>query len=643
MDVPLTGANANDRNQNSQDALVGLFANDLKSLHWGRYYGGLGAETGYALHPFEDKVYICGTTKGADLPTTLNSLAPSQIGENDGYVASLDLISGNLIHSTRYGTNKDDQVFMVDVDYQGDVYLTGHAKGSLNVSSGVYASGGSRQFIAKLDSNLSQVKWQTLVGSGQNKQDIVPSAFMVDKCLNIYLSGWNGQSNVVGFPATQNGNTYGLPTTNDAYQSNTDGSDFYFMILGHNANQLLYASYLGGQDNEHVDGGTSRFTKDGTIYQAVCSNCNNRSFPTTPGAYSPNAGAPGCNMAVFKFSFNQILDADARIGFTTSVDSLCDGLIVNLRNNSINATNYEWQFGNGDSSTAENPTVTYRDLGNYTIRLVAYDTICQISDTAIIEIEHGTARKPITNFMSNYVGCDQNLEAKFHNLSIIANSYHWNFGDGSTSDEVNPKHQFPGFGTYEIELIAFDTICMRSDTAYRTVTFVDSSIAPEIATTVSSCSNGEVDVFLEFDRPNLVYDWEAEGKRYDGRSPGIRFETPGLKTISLRVTDTLCSKTFIQDFEIQIDEVRNEVYAPNAFTPNGDGLNDEFQIFGDPCKEGSVLQIFNRWGNLVFETQEPFNEFWNGMIAGSEAPGGVYTYILLESDRKTTGFISLIR
>lgn len=643
MDMPLTGANSNDRNQNSQDAIIGLFDSDLQNLIWGRYFGGLGPEAGYSLHPHNDRVYFCGTTGSHDFPTTNNSHAPNGLGEDDGYVACLEINSGNVLHSTRFGSNGDDQTFMVDVDYEGDVYITGHVKGNFSLSPGRYSTPGSRQYIAKLDSSLSQLKWQTLVGSGQNKQDIVPSAFMVDQCLNIYLSGWNGESNIVGFPGQQNGNTYGLPTTNDAYQSNTDGSDFYFMILGHNATQLHYASYLGGPDNEHVDGGTSRFSKDGTIYQAVCSNCNNRSFPTTPGAYSPNSGVAGCNMAVFKFSFNQILSANARISYSTSVDSVCDGLIVNLQNNSMNATNYKWLFGNGDSSTLENPSVTYRNLGNYEIMLVAFDTICQITDTAYVTIEHGRARQPITDFVSKYIACDQKLESKFQNLSISANAYEWDFGDGTRSSAPNPKHKYADFGTYEVRLIAFDTICMRSDTLYRTISFIDSSYAPEVNTRISDCSNGEVDIVLDYDRPNLRYRWEVEGKQYQGRAPGIRFETPGLKTINLQVEDTLCSKLFSEQFEILVEEVRNEVYTPNAFTPNGDNLNDLFKVFGDPCKEGAHLEIFNRWGAKVFETQDPFNEFWDGQINGQPAPGGVYTYILLEADRKTTGFISLIR
>lgn len=642
MDVPLTGPNAQDRNQNSQDALLGVFSPDLKNLNWGRYFGGFGAETGYSVKVNFDKIFICGTTTG-DIVTTPGAYAPNALGEDDGYIASFDLGTGNMLKCTRFGTSLDDQAFLLDIDYRGEIYILGQTKGSLSISPNVYSAPGSRQFIAKLDSSLSTLGWQTMVGSGQNKQDLVPSAFMVDQCLNIYFSGWNGVSNTVGFPGIQNGDTYGLPVTNDAYQSNTDGSDFYFMILDHDASGLLFGSYLGGSDNEHVDGGTSRFNKQGTIYQAVCSNCNNKSFPTTPGAYAANSGSPGCNMAVFKFDFDQILSADAKISFTTSVDSICDGLIVNLQNRSSNATNYQWIFGNGDSSTLTNPSVTYQDLGTYTIQLIAYDTVCQISDTAYLEVEHSTARKPITNFISNYTGCDQNLEAHFQNLSIVADAYLWNFGDGNTSEERNPRHKFPSFGSYKIELIAYDTVCMRSDTTYRTITFVDSAKAPEVEVTISSCSNGEVDIALSGDRGSLIYEWVTEDKTYEGRAPSIRYSVPGKKEIVLVVTDTLCSKTFSEILEVEVDQVRNEVFAPNAFTPNGDGLNDQFQIFGDPCESGARLQIFNRWGALVYETDQPYDEFWDGSFQGSLAPGGVYTYILLEQDQKITGFVSLIR
>lgn len=82
----------------------------------------------------------------------------------------------------------------------------------------------------------------------------------------------------------------------------------------------------------------------------------------------------------------------------------------------------------------------------------------------------------------------------------------------------------------------------------------------------------------------------------------------------------------------QIFSVSNEVeiipqmsfYIPNTFTPNGDGLNDTFGIAGEALKEFRI-QIFNRWGQLVFETGNP-NERWDGTYRGDKVSEGVYVY-----------------
>ncbi|MCG9881054.1 MAG: gliding motility-associated C-terminal domain-containing protein [Bacteroidia bacterium] len=132
---------------------------------------------------------------------------------------------------------------------------------------------------------------------------------MVDNCGRVYVSGWGGGSN----QSYHNGvdNVFGMPTTADAFQKTTDGSDFYLMVLSPNFENLLYASfYGGGQSQEHVDGGTSHFDKSGIVYQAACAGCGGlNDFPTTSNAYSRtnpgkrafNTDIGGCNLGMFKF------------------------------------------------------------------------------------------------------------------------------------------------------------------------------------------------------------------------------------------------------------------------------------------------------------------------------------------------------
>ncbi|MES2778479.1 MAG: hypothetical protein V4651_01160, partial [Bacteroidota bacterium] len=139
-----------------------------------------------------------------------------------------------------------------------------------------------------------------------------PSAFLVDECDRVYFSGWGGGSNNGYNSAT--GSTHSMPITTDAFQSITDGSDFYLAVFAPDLTQISYATYFGGSlSNEHVDGGTSRFDKKGIVYQSVCAGCGGYSdFPTTPDAYSRtnngkrpnNPTLGGCNNALFKFSLN---------------------------------------------------------------------------------------------------------------------------------------------------------------------------------------------------------------------------------------------------------------------------------------------------------------------------------------------------
>jgi gliding motility-associated-like protein len=92
-----------------------------------------------------------------------------------------------------------------------------------------------------------------------------------------------------------------------------------------------------------------------------------------------------------------------------------------------------------------------------------------------------------------------------------------------------------------------------------------------------------------------------------------------------------------------------ELYIPNAFTPNGDGSNDFFEIFGNKKTWVEMnIKIFNRWGELVFESSD-HNFKWNGTYKGVKLTPGVLvyemtlTYINGYSLPLQTGSIAIIR
>ena len=231
----------------------------------------------------------------------------------DGFILKFqNSIPYTIEKGTYVGTSHYDQIYGIQVDDADNVYVMGLSLGgTFPVTPGVYSNPHSSQFVMKLDSNLSTDLVSTVYGSGDTiHSNISPVAFMVDTCGNIYISGWGGNLTLA---SAHSGFCFGMPVTADAYQSTTDGADFYFIVFGSEMSYLKYATFYGRNsgttywEGEHVDGGTSRFDKNGVIYQAICANCGGPSstpFPTTSGSWATLDGSINCNEAALKIAFN---------------------------------------------------------------------------------------------------------------------------------------------------------------------------------------------------------------------------------------------------------------------------------------------------------------------------------------------------
>ncbi|MFC6997166.1 DUF7948 domain-containing protein [Rufibacter roseus] len=307
-DFPTIGGLSNQPNGGLNNAVICKLSPSLDKLIWSTYYGGSGADAAYSIQLDKDRnVYVAGGTTSTTLPGTAGGLHPTSSGSVDGFVIKLSSTGDKVLAATFIGTAAYDQAYFLQLDPSSNVYLYGQTMGNYPVSAGVYSKPNSRQFIHKLTPDLSSTVFSTVFGSGTFNIDISPTAFLVDDCERIYISGWGGRANVDSYG---NGYTTNLPVTPDALQSTTDGSDFYLMQLSAGALELQYATFYGGRQStslsgEHVDGGTSRFDKKGVIYQAVCGGCSGpNDFPVPPGAhYFSRENHTRCNNAAFKFNF----------------------------------------------------------------------------------------------------------------------------------------------------------------------------------------------------------------------------------------------------------------------------------------------------------------------------------------------------
>jgi gliding motility-associated-like protein len=370
------------------DGVVLKMDNSLTTLIWSTYLGGSNNDAVYSLAvDKKNNIVVTGGTMSSNFPVK-GSAFQTHNGGVDAFITIINTSGTVMEKSILYGTAAYDQAYFVELDNQQNIYLLGQtnaANGYFYTGTGFGVTNGN-QFISKFLPDLSARDWSTAFGNQSGHPDISPTAFLVDVCRKIYLSGWGGSVN-----GTVPGSTVsGLPITSDAYQATPHNNDFYIMVLDDDASQLTYGTYYGGANSpEHVDGGTSRFNRKGEIYQSVCAGCGGfHDFPTTPGAWSAtnngltNQGQPGCNNGVFKF----LLDFPSMVADFDVPPSLCAPATVNLQNFSSGATEYFWDLGNGQTSTDENPTASYTTSGVYNIMLVTNNTsgtTCNLTDTVI--------------------------------------------------------------------------------------------------------------------------------------------------------------------------------------------------------------------------------------------------------------------
>ncbi|MEN8957964.1 MAG: PKD domain-containing protein, partial [Flavobacteriales bacterium] len=361
----------------TSDGIVFKLNANLTSLLWSTYIGGSSDDAAYGIQQdAAGNTFVAGGTRSTNFSAATNTNS----GGIDGFLTKFS--ATNVLQTSRYiGTSAYDQCFFVQVDISDSVYTYGQSLGNMPITAGKYANLGSHQFIQKYNNTLTTLEFSTIFGSNSSTINISPSAFLVNDCGLIYVSGWGGTVN-------GSGSTSGMPVTTGAsaaFQGRTDGSDFYLMVLEKNAVGLNYATFFGGGTGaaEHVDGGTSRFDKKGNVYQAVCAGCGgNNSFPNTPGAYSTTNGSSNCNLAVFKFNINEI---QAIASIPTVI--ICYPNAAVFSNASTNGNAYLWDFGDGTTSSDFAPTHFYGAAGNYTAKLLVYDsTGCISPDSSNISI-----------------------------------------------------------------------------------------------------------------------------------------------------------------------------------------------------------------------------------------------------------------
>jgi gliding motility-associated-like protein len=686
------------------DGVIFKMSPNLNNLIWSSYYGGSDNDACYSVKvDSSSNIVFVGGTSSTNLPFTSGGYQSSYNGgKTDGFVVKLPPSGTSVSNATYLGTSNYDQAFFVEIDRNDNVFVLGQSiGGTFPVNNAPYVIPGSSQFIIKLNPALTTNLNSTVFGNGSPNINISPAAFLVDICGNMYVSGW-GANILQGVPMS------GMPVTPDAFQATPpNGFDFYLLVIKREFQDILYGTYLGGGSaQEHVDGGTSRFDKNGVVYQSVCGGCGgNSDFPTTPGAWSSQNLSSNCNNLIFKFDFELIPKAE----FTVDNNLGCATFEVTFDNFSTESDSYLWDFGNGDTtSIIFNPTMTYTVPGVYDIYLYVTDSICLLTDTAFLTITvTDSIQLNVPNDLELCTPVELTLSANsFGTASYFIWSSSSDFSDtlnASLSDSVliitpdGPITYYvmagnPGCSSIDSVTIDFigSSLILNGDTSLcigenSTITATNTNpsisfdyvwspssiilgpantnsvqVAPvssQYLYVTASASNGCVVQDSILIQVSSIPDGAvvASASEYIvpeggtttliGQPSGYSYlwtPTTGLTAptsqqttatvnqttlFTLSVSDGICTKSdtvLVKTYGFICDEPY--IFVPNAFTPNGDGENDVLYVRG-PLIEGMVFRVFDRWGEMVFESFDRLDG-WDGTFRGKKLDPDVYDYYL---------------
>jgi gliding motility-associated-like protein len=303
---------------------------------------------------------------------------------------------------------------------------------------------------------------------------------------------------------------------------------------------------------------------------------------------------------------------------------------------------FAWDFGDasGSSFTTDGSHV-YSAISNYNVKLTA--TSSNGCSREITKPFNAFFDKPVADFTVNPQTICQGVDNVFTDNSSAPNSTIagrvWSFGDGSTATSTNPTKRYTNPGKYGVQLVVTNTQGCISDPFIDSVTVylqpvIDAGISFVVPLNTSITFNPTTN------DPSLVFAW----------SPSTDFANPNVlrptitatknQVYTIRATGSgNCTAT-----DTLSVKVLRPIKVPNAFSPNGDGINDTWGIENLADYPGAVVEIFDRSGAVIYRAFN-YGTPWDGTRNGKPVPVGTYYYIIQPKNtfQQISGFVVLLR
>ncbi|QHL87535.1 PKD domain-containing protein [Nibribacter ruber] len=407
-------------------------------------------------------------------------------------------------------------------------------------------------------------------------------------------------------------------------------------------------------------------------------------------------------------------------GFTTA--NVCEGEAAQFTNTSTangnGALSYDWAFGDGKTSTEQNPSHKYTAPGTYSVTLVVKAAnSCEETFTKTFTV-YPTPRADF----SPTVGCQADA-VTFQDMTSLSGGrltkWAWDFGDGTSSTQQKASHKYTNPGTYAVRLtVTSDKGCASTVTKQivitptpvatagpdqlicgKTTTTLSANVTKPAAGkwTVTSGAGGNfsdatspkatftgimnetyvlrwtasnspcVNVFDEMEikfRPTPKADAgkdvvlvEGESTTLAGTGEGSLRWTPGTSLSNTNTGNPVATPLVTTQYYLNVLSaagcpnvdsvlvtVLKKLKIPKAFSPNGDGVNDTWEIPGVEDYPNLSMEVYNRWGELVY-TAHGYPVPWDGRRNGVDLPVGAYYFIINPHNGrpKFSGSLTILR
>ncbi len=481
----------------------------IASCSWGSSNsGGIGAAATYFINA-GGLIFVASGNAGDEDPGYLNSrsdcISVAATDQNDA-AASF----------TTYGT-------WVDISAPGvGIYSTYHDHADPNTN--YWASIDGTSMACPMAAATGAMIWSQNPGwtAAQVEAQLYASAENIDAELAAKYIGKMGAGRINLYDAVNTGTP--PPVANFSGSPTSGCAPLAVTFTDASTGEITSWSWTFG------DGGTSTAQNPSNTYNS-------------PGTYTValTVTGPGGSDTNTKNGYITV-DGGPTAGFVGSPTSGTEPLLVNFTDQSSGATSWSWAFGDGGTSTAQNPSYTYNTAGTYTVTQTVTNAC---GSDQLVRTDYITVNPcvtPIAGFVGSPTSGDYPLTVDFTDQSTNASSYSWDFGDGGTSTAANPSYTYTAAGVYTVTQTV--TNACGSDQLVRTnyITVTEPVCDPPVADFSGTPTTGTEPLTVDFTdlSTNSPTSWSwtfGDGGTSTAQNPTYVYNAAGTYTVTMTATN----------------------------------------------------------------------------------------------------------